>query len=154
MDTRHDRRHPVRVDPAGDDVVEEEQGLGTHADEVVHAHGHEVDANGVVAPGRARHLQLRAHAVGRGHEDGVVVARRVERELASEPADACHHAPQSFDRGLARSDVDAGAGVAGSAALVGHGPQTPGSAAWYGPADTRSGRAKETGVGVTGTVVG
>ncbi len=115
VDARHHGRDAVGVDPAGDHVVEEEQGLRADADEVVHAHGHEVDADGLVAPGRPRHLELGTDAVGRGHEHRVVVARRVERELAGEPADARHHAPQPFDRGLARGDVDAGRGIAGAA---------------------------------------
>ncbi len=45
--------HLIGVELPGDDVVEEEQRLGPHADEVVDAHGDEVDADGVEAAGVA-----------------------------------------------------------------------------------------------------
>ena len=58
----------VGVDLAGGDVVEEEERLGAHADQVVDAHGDQVDADRVVATGRPGHHQLRADPVGRGHQ--------------------------------------------------------------------------------------
>ena len=58
----------VGDEPAHGQVVEEEQRLGPGADQVVDAHGHQVDADRVVAAGGPGHQQLGAHAVGRGHE--------------------------------------------------------------------------------------
>ena len=85
----------------------------------------------------------------------MLVARRVERELASEPADARHHAPEPLDRRLARRDVDAGGGVVAAPPRWWPTPrQTPGSAAWYDRGGTGSGRPRVTGVGATGTAVG
>ena len=117
------------VDLARGEVVEHEQGLGADADQVVHAHGDQVDADRLVAPGGPGHHQLRAHAVGRGHQHGLGEAVHVEGELAPEAADARHERAQAVDRGFAGCDVHAGAGVGGAA--LAHGVQTPGSAAWW-----------------------
>ena len=50
-------------------VVEEEQRLGAAAEGVVHAHRHQVDADGVVAAGQLGHFQLGADAVGAADQD-------------------------------------------------------------------------------------
>ena len=47
--------------------------------------------DGVVAPGQARDLELRADAVGRGDEHRLVVLLRVQREESAESADAPEH---------------------------------------------------------------
>ena len=49
---------------AAGDVVQEEQGLCAAADDVVDAHGHAVDAHGVVLVHQEGDLELGAHAVG------------------------------------------------------------------------------------------
>ena len=56
---------------AGGEVVEEEQRLGALADQVVDAHRHQVDADGVEPAGVDREPELGADAVGRGDEDRV-----------------------------------------------------------------------------------
>ena len=48
--TPHDVGHSVRVEVAPELVVEEEERLGPLADEVVDAHGHQVDADLVHRP--------------------------------------------------------------------------------------------------------
>ena len=58
----------VGVELADGDVVEEEQRLGALAHEVVDAHGHEVDADGVEPAGGLGDQRLGADAVGRRHE--------------------------------------------------------------------------------------
>ena len=60
----------VGVELADGDVVEEEQRLGALAHEVVDAHGHEVDADGVEPPGGLGDQRLGADAVGGRHEHG------------------------------------------------------------------------------------
>ena len=117
-------------------------GSAPDADEVVDAHGDEVDADRLVAAGVAGDDHLGAHAVGRGHQDRVRVAAEVERELAAEPADARHHAAQALDGGVAGRDVHTGAGVGGAA--LSHDGQTPGSAAWWAVTATGSGRRSVT----------
>ena len=64
----------VGVELADRDVVEEEQRLGALADDVVDAHGHEVDADGVEATGGLGDERLGADAVGGRHEHRVAVA--------------------------------------------------------------------------------
>ncbi len=63
----------VGVEPADRDVVEEEQGLGPLAHDVVDTHGHEVDTDGVEPTGGLGDQSLRTDAVGRRHEDRMLV---------------------------------------------------------------------------------
>ena len=72
--------------PAGD-VVQEKQGLGPHADDVVDAHGHAVDAHGVVLVHEEGQLQLGAHPVGAGDQNGVGDPRQVQFKQPAEAAD-------------------------------------------------------------------
>ena len=115
-DTGHERLDHVGVEPADADVVEEEQRLRALHRDVVDAHGDEVDADGVVAPGRGGDHGLRADTVGGRHEHGIAIATGREREQAAEPADVAddlgpegraHVALDALDRLLARGDVDA-----------------------------------------------
>ena len=79
-------------------VVEEEQRLGAAAQHVVDAHGHQVDADGVVAAGQLGDLELRADAVGATDQHRVFVAAgeqpvgEIELEQAGESAGQRHHA--------------------------------------------------------------
>ena len=140
----HDGRHLVGVDLARGDVVEHEQRLGAHADEVVDAHGDQVDADRPVATAVAGDDHLGAHPVGGGHQDRVREAPEVERELAAEAPDARHHAAQALDGGIAGRDVHTGAGVGGA---LSHDGQTPGSAPWWAVTPTGSGRRSVTDAG-------
>ena len=85
--TGDDARDLLRDVLAAGDVVQEEQGLGTHADDVVDAHGHAVDAHGVVLVHEERQLEFRAHAVGAGDQDGLGDAGQVQLEQAAKAAD-------------------------------------------------------------------
>ena len=78
------------------------------------------------------------------------IAGHVERELASEAADAGDQGTQALDGRVSRGNVDAGARVGGAA--LAHVRQTPGNAAWK--AGVSSVRPSVTGVDVTGTEVG
>ena len=123
---RHDGGHLVGVDLAGGDVVEHEERLGAHADQVVDAHGDQVDAD------RARSDRCRGRRPSwcprrrsRPPGPGAGEAGHVERELATEPADARHQGAQALDGGVAGRDVHTGAGVGGAA--LSHDGQTPGA---------------------------
>ena len=59
-----DVRDPLRHVFAAGDIIEEKQGLGPAADDVVDAHGHAVHAHGVVLVHEKGQLQLGAHPVG------------------------------------------------------------------------------------------
>ncbi len=76
-----------RIEPAGGEIVEEEQRLGALDDQVVDAHRDEVDADGVENAGVDGDLELGADAVGRGDQQRVAVAGGLEVEEAAEAAE-------------------------------------------------------------------
>ena len=128
------------VDGADSDVVEEEEGLGTDAHEVVDAHGHQIDPDGVEAPSEARHLELGPHAIGGRDQHGVRVALGVEGEHPAEATDAAQdlgsggggdHVLDGLDGRVTCCDVDTGGGVGGTE--LRHGLRPPGA-----PAGARS----------------
>ena len=90
--TGHDLLKQCRVVLAAGDVVKEEQRLGALGGDVVDAHGHAVDADGVVLVGQLGDHELGAHAVGAGDEDRLLVAQGGQIEQAAEAADAADHA--------------------------------------------------------------
>ena len=111
---------------AAGDVVQEHQRLCTGADDVVDAHGHAVDADGVVLVHDHGDLQLGAHAVGAGDQHRVLVAGAVQLKQAAkaaQPADAVlvhgagHILLHQFDRTVTGGDVHACCGVAFRIAL-------------------------------------
>ncbi len=119
-DALHDRLDARRVKTRGADVVEEIEGLGAVDEDVVDAHGDEIDADRVVAVGEERDLELAADAVGGGDHDRLAVARGHAHE-GSEAAHAredlgtragAREGRDAADRVLAGVDVDAGRAVA------------------------------------------
>ena len=116
------------VFPAGD-VVQEEQGLGPHADDVVDAHGHAVDAHGVVLVHEEGQLQLGAHPVGAGDQNGVGDPRQVQFKQPAEAADVRQGAGghglgnvglHELHRFVPGGDVHPGGGVAVGSRLLIH----------------------------------
>jgi len=109
-------RGDVDVELAAREVVEEEQRLGALHQDVVGAHRHEVDADGVVAVHRERELELGTHAVGAGDEHGLAKsacrsppARRSRRcPPALGPHRALGERLDALDERVAGVDVDAG----------------------------------------------
>ena len=123
-----------RIELAGGEVVEEEERLGALHDQVVDAHGDEVDADRVEDAGVDGDLELGADAVGGGDQDRVAEARRLQVEQAAEaadlgvgagPAGRAHQRLDRLDQRVAGVDIDAGIGVGDGperpARLVGHG---------------------------------
>ena len=82
-----DGRTLVGVELAGGEVVEEKQRFGTLHDEVVDAHGDEVDADRVMLVGIDGDLQLGADAVIGGNQDRILETGRLQVEQAAEAAD-------------------------------------------------------------------
>ena len=112
-DPRDDRGHALGVDRANGEIVEEEQGFGAGADDIVGAHRHQVDTDGVEPARAPRDLELRAHPVRRGGEEPAVA----DLEQPREPSDALDElgsrrpVPQltdQLDRLRGRVQVDAG----------------------------------------------
>ncbi|EIM72195.1 hypothetical protein A33O_20475 [Nitratireductor aquibiodomus RA22] len=117
---RNDRRTLVGIEPAGCEIVEEEERLGTLNDKIVDAHGNEVDADRVVPVRINGDLELGADAVIGGHEDGVGKACRLEIEQAAEAADlavgarparGAHHGLDLVHHPAAGIDIDARIGI-------------------------------------------
>ena len=110
-------RRLIHVQLAAGEIVQEQQRLGALGQQIVDAHGHQVDPDGVVQAGLGRHLQLGADAVGGGDEQGIVVAGRLEVEERAEaaqgpvrarPAGRLGERLDPLDESGARVDVDAG----------------------------------------------
>src|SRR2546428_12998997 len=96
----------LRVEPTDRDVVEEIEGFGPVDEDVVHAHRDQVDADGVVAAGQERDLELRSHAGGRRNQDGFTVLRwpAAEARKTAEPPNTLAPARPAL-RGLAPADA-------------------------------------------------
>jgi len=97
-------------------VVEEEQRLGALHDDVVDAHGDEVDADGAVLAGVDGDLELGADTVIGRDQYRVGETGRLEVEQAAETADLAIGAGapgradgglDGFHKGVARVDIDA-----------------------------------------------
>ena len=90
-DTRDDLGHVLLAQLADGDVVQEEQRLGAAGQDVVHAHGDQVDADRAVLAGELGHLELGAHAVGARNQQRLFHAlRRGDAEQPAETADVAH----------------------------------------------------------------
>jgi hypothetical protein len=107
----------VGVEVTDGDVVEEQQGLGPLAHQVVHAHGHQVDADRREPARGLRDQRFGAHPVGRSDEHGLAVAVRGEGEQPTEAADVtddlgaeggAHLVLDARDGFLSGGDVDPG----------------------------------------------
>ena len=79
-----------RVDLAEQLIVQEKEGPGAATDQVVDAHGDQVDPDGVETPGGHGHRHLGPDPVGAGHEDGTAVAGR-DLEQSTKAADPAQH---------------------------------------------------------------
>ena len=118
------------VEPAGREIIEEEERLGALHDEVVDAHGDEIDADRIVPPGLDRDLELGADAVRGGDEDRIAIARRLEIEeraeaaepgIGSRPRRGARQRLYRLDERVPGVDIDAGSAVA-QGALFCHAP--------------------------------
>ncbi len=119
----------LQVQLAGGEVVEEQQRLGALGQQVVDAHGHQVDADRGVHLGVDGDAQLGADAVGGGDQQRVVVACRLQVEQGAETTQAAVRAGapgglgqrlDGLDQGGARIDIDAGLGVGKAVLGVAH----------------------------------
>ncbi len=116
-DARDDIGGSVDIEAAGGVVIEEEEGCRTLHDEVVDAHGDEIDADGCVVAQILRQFEFGADAVGGADEERVVEARGFEIEQRAEAADAAHDAGargafgmrfDALDQRVSGIDIDTG----------------------------------------------
>lgn len=114
-DTGDDARGLRHIEAAGREIVEKEKGFGPLNDQIVDAHGNEVDADGVMAAGVDRYFQFGADAIGGGDQDRVGKAGLTQIEQGAESAQpgggaqAGGGASQRFDgfnQGFAGVDID------------------------------------------------
>jgi hypothetical protein len=117
------------VESGGGEIIEKEERLATLRDEVVDAHGDEVNADRLVPTAVDGDLQLGADAVRGGDEDRVAKAGRRKVEEGTEAAKPAHDAGPIGARGggldplhqaVARVDIDPGIAIGQALALVAH----------------------------------
>ena len=89
-DALHDAGRGRDLELAAGKVIEEEQRLRALHQDVIDAHRHQVDADGVVAIELERELELGTHAIGAGNEHrlAILAGHAAQRAKA---ADAGHH---------------------------------------------------------------
>ena len=87
----YDLLEQSRIVLAAGDVVKEEQRFGTLSGDVVDAHGHAIDADGVVLICHLGDHELGAHAVGTGDENRLFVSKGSQVKKAAEAADTADH---------------------------------------------------------------
>jgi hypothetical protein len=75
------------VELAGGEIIEEEQRFGALHDQVVDAHGDQVDADGIVPVMIDRQFHLGADAIVGGDQQRVLEPRRARIEEPAEPAE-------------------------------------------------------------------
>jgi hypothetical protein len=116
-ETLDDLHRDVGIQPAGREIVEEEQRLGALHEDVVDAVIDEIGADRVVDAAHEREAQLRADTVRARHEHGIVEAAIAKREQAAERSEIRQHAGgmraarQPLDAAndfVARFDINAG----------------------------------------------
>ena len=119
-DAGDDGRALLGVELSRREIVEEEQRLGALHDEVVDAHGDEVDADRVVLARFDGHLELGADAVIGGDQHRIGETGGLEVEQPAEAADLgvrawppgrAHQRLDLLDHGVAGIDVDACLGI-------------------------------------------
>ena len=112
---------------SGGEVVEKEERLRTLDDQVVDAHGDQIDTDAVMPVGGNGDLQFGADSIGGGNQDRIAIAGSLEVEQRAEPAQARGRATarrcrrqglDGLDQGRARIDIDAGLAVAAGAILA------------------------------------
>ena len=128
-DARDDGCALIGIELAGCEIVEEEERLGPLHDEVVDAHGDEIDADRIVDAGVDGDLEFGADAVICRDEDGIGKARGLQVEQAAEAADLAigarsprraHHRLDLFHQRIAGIDVDPCLRIGEPVLLVAH----------------------------------
>ena len=105
----------INIQFAGGVIIEEEQRLGAGDYQIVHTHGHQINADAVVLFQVHGQAQLGAHTIGTGNQYRLAVALR-QFEQGAEAAQACHYlgaagpfgnAFDAFNQCITSVDIDA-----------------------------------------------
>ena len=78
---------PVHIQPAGGEIIKEKERTRPLHKDVVGAHGHEIDADGIMLVKRERQLELGAHPIGGSHQHRRFHPGKIRFEQAAETAD-------------------------------------------------------------------
>ena len=131
---RHNFGDALRDVFAAGDVVEEEERPCSAAHNVVDAHGHAVDAHGVVLVEQKGEFEFGADAVGSAHQHRLLNVGKVEAKEAAKAAHvACdaggdgarHMALHELHGAVSRRDIDARGGIAFRLRLIHKGYSFP-----------------------------
>ena len=114
--------HLFRHVLADGDVIQEKQGLRAAADHVIHAHGHAVDADGVMLVQQFGQTQFGAHTVGAGNQHRLRHTGQIGGKQAAEAANVRNYAgdvgaldvrAHQLDALVTGSDVHTGCRIGG-----------------------------------------
>ena len=98
-------------------VVQEKQGGGAVDDDVIGAHGHQVDADGIMAVHEDGDFNLGPHPIGGGDQHRVAIPVRPQMKQPAKRADlpqdpgtvsGFHQGLDAFDKGVRFIDIDPG----------------------------------------------
>ena len=87
-------------------IIEKEQRLGTLNHQIIHAHRHQIDANGGVLVCLDGDFKLGSHTVGCGDQERIGIAGGFGVENAAESAEPASHAGTRRCRGEGTNDID------------------------------------------------
>ena len=103
--TAHHTRGGIHIQPATSEVVQKKQRLGALHQNVIDAHGDQINAHGVMTIEGEREFELGAHAVGARHQNGFAIALGHFEERAESP-NAREHAVAQGPPGKRLDSVD------------------------------------------------
>lgn len=116
-DSLDDLRCLIRIEMAAGIVIEKEQWFRSLDQEIIDAHRHEIDTDGVVLIGRDGQPQLGTNAIRSGNQNRMPVAPKWQFEQSAETAQPAHnfaapgHLGERFDlfnETVAGINIDAG----------------------------------------------
>src|SRR4029453_16335110 len=87
-DAAHHRLGDCDIQLAADKIIQEKKRLSTLSQDIVHPHGDESDADGVVNTAHKRDFELCADAVGGSDQNRMTIGPALKVEQRAEPADA------------------------------------------------------------------
>jgi hypothetical protein len=118
-DAFNDVGEGLRCEPACSDVIQEKKRFGATGNDVIRAHGHQVNADAVVTLQALGEFQLCAHPIAASHQEGPTepLGQTTQSSEASHPAEnfwpagGVHAAANAIDEGPASHHIHACAAV-------------------------------------------
>ena len=79
-DAAHHRCGDINIELTANKIIQEKKRLRALSQDIVHAHGDEIDADGIVNPRHRGNFKLRANAIGGRDQDGMTITQAFEIE--------------------------------------------------------------------------